>query len=142
MITSRVLIDCGPLVAIVRSSQPDHHTCVDCLKDLRLPLLTCWPVITEACYLLRQRPEQVKSLLDGFRTGLLELLPLTESDIPRIQSIMDRFADQSFQLADVCMMYLAEREGIQKVFTLDRRDFSVFRTADGKALEILPVTGP
>jgi predicted nucleic acid-binding protein len=129
------------LVAIFRSSQPDHQACVDCLKDLRLPLLTCWPVITEACYLLRHRPEQVKSLLDGFQTGLLELLPLTESDIPRVQSIIDRFADQSFQLADACMMHLAERENIQKVFTLDRRDFSVFRTADDRALEILPNPG-
>lgn len=35
-------------------------------------------------------------------------------------------------------MHLAEREEIEHVFTLDRRDFSAFRTASGKALTLLP----
>ena len=35
-------------------------------------------------------------------------------------------------------MFIAEREGIGTVFTLDRRDFSVYRTTDGRALTVVP----
>jgi hypothetical protein len=35
-------------------------------------------------------------------------------------------------------MYLAERLNIDSVFTLDRRDFSIYRTSAGKALQIVP----
>ncbi len=51
---------------------------------------------------------------------------------------MDRYASLGAQLADAALMYIAEREGINTVFTLDRRDFSVYRTTDGRALSILP----
>jgi hypothetical protein len=35
-------------------------------------------------------------------------------------------------------MYIAERESIGTVFTLDRRDFSIYRATDGRALNIVP----
>jgi len=42
------------------------------------------------------------------------------------------------QIADGALVYLAEREGIDTVFTLDRRDFSVYRLSDGRSLRVLP----
>jgi len=42
------------------------------------------------------------------------------------------------QVADGALVYLAEREGIDTVFTLDRRDFSVYRLRNGRGLRILP----
>jgi predicted nucleic acid-binding protein len=42
------------------------------------------------------------------------------------------------QIADGALIYLAEREGIDTVFTLDRRGFLVYRLADGRSLRILP----
>jgi hypothetical protein len=35
-------------------------------------------------------------------------------------------------------MYIAEQEAIDTVFTLDRRDFSIYRTSDDRALAIVP----
>ena len=35
-------------------------------------------------------------------------------------------------------MYIAEQKGIDTVFTLDRRDVSIYRTTAGKALRIVP----
>lgn len=138
MALQTVLIDTGPLVSIFRSSQAHHQGCVEALKSLRLPLLTCWPVVTEAAYLLSQRPEEVEALLTSFQSGFLSFLPLQEADLQGIQAIQKRFDDQSFDLADVCLMHLAEREGIDTVFTLDRRDFGIYRTAEGKALRLWP----
>jgi hypothetical protein len=41
-------------------------------------------------------------------------------------------------LADGALVYLAHREGIDTVFTLDRRDFSVYRLGDGRSLRVVP----
>lgn len=48
-----VLVDAGPLVALVDRGDPDHEACVASLKTLRDALITVWPAFTEAMYLLR-----------------------------------------------------------------------------------------
>jgi hypothetical protein len=42
------------------------------------------------------------------------------------------------QLADAALVYLADREGIDTVFTLDQRDFTIYRTASNRRLAIIP----
>jgi predicted nucleic acid-binding protein len=42
------------------------------------------------------------------------------------------------QVADAALVYLAGREKIETVFTLDRRDFSVYRASGRRALSIVP----
>ncbi len=51
---------------------------------------------------------------------------------------MNRYASAKAQMADAALMYLTEREGIDSVFTLDRRDFTIYCTTDGHALIIIP----
>ena len=41
-------------------------------------------------------------------------------------------------LADATMVRVAEREGIREAFTLDRRDFSVYRAGRGRSFSIIP----
>lgn len=53
---SRSVADTGPLVAIVRKREEAHERCVAALRSLRAPLLTCWPVLTEAAWLPRNEP--------------------------------------------------------------------------------------
>jgi uncharacterized protein len=94
-------------------------------------------VIAEAAWLLRDDPRGLAGLFSMFRTGDLRFLPLGESDLPAIQVYMNRYADLPAQLADACLLYLAEREGIHTVFTLDRRDFRVYRIGRNKSLRLL-----
>lgn len=105
---------------------------------MRLPLLTCWPVVTEAAWLLRRRPARVQLLLDGFRSGLLDLAHLDQDALPWMADFLRRYERLGAQLADAALVYLAEREKIDTVFTLDRRDFSVYRMAGGRGLKLLP----
>lgn len=56
----------------------------------------------------------------------------------QIAMIMDRFASLRPQFADAMLVYLAHRESIDTIFTLDRRDFSVYRTARKKPFRLLP----
>jgi len=132
------LIDTGPIVAIINADDPYHTQCTEAIKRLPVPLHTCWPVITEAAYLLRKHPQGIAKLFEMLRTQVSSLAHLSQSDLSPIESILTKYADQKFQLADAALMYLSERQGISRVFTIDYKDFSLFRTAQGKSLTLLP----
>jgi uncharacterized protein len=137
-VAERAVADTGPLIAIVRKREKAHKKCVAALKELRPPLLTCWPVLTEAAWLLRDELGGIKAIAGLVQTGSLRLIELDESALHWIVAFLERYASVGADMADAAVMYIAEREGIDKVFTLDRRDFSVYRTTDGRALEIVP----
>lgn len=135
----RVLVDTGPLVAVFRSDDHYHERCTNQLADIRPPLLTSWPVLTEAVYLLRKTPRAVNALLSQVEGGrLFRALSFRDEFTPWVQAFFERYSDREPQLADASLIYLAERERIGTVFTLDRRDFSVYRLSDNRALDILP----
>jgi hypothetical protein len=100
--------------------------------------LTCWPVVTEAVGLLRHSPAAVQRLLGAFDAGLLEMSPLDASAVPVIAVLLDRYRTLGAQIADCALLYLAEREKSDTVFTLDRRGFSVYRAGRNRALKIIP----
>jgi predicted nucleic acid-binding protein len=134
----RTLIDTGPIVAILSQSDQHHQRCADALAELRPPLLTCWPVVTEAQWLLRHDPAAVAGLFRAFETGLLALLPVDETALPWLAAFLRRYPKIEPDLADATLVHLAEREGIHTIFTLDRRDFSVYRYGKNRRLNIIP----
>ena len=134
----RVLADTGPLVAILSRSDEHHETCVEALRSLPGPLFSCWPVITEAAWLLRKTSGGVQQLLRTLDSGFVELLPLSSLDAKGVADIMKKYASRRPQLADAALVYLAGRDGIDTIFTLDRRDFSVYRSARKRPFRILP----
>ncbi|MBI3697951.1 MAG: PIN domain-containing protein [Acidobacteria bacterium] len=136
--TGRVLVDAGPLVALVSTREEHHQSCAQQARKLAPPLFTCWPVITEACWLLRYEPVGVQELLRGFDTGMFRALDLDERAPAWIADFLRRYENIGAQVADAALVYLAEREGIDTIFTLDRRDFSIYRLKSGLSLRLLP----
>ncbi len=136
--SSGVLVDTGPIVAILSGADEYHEACTQQLRKMKGPLMTCWPVITEAAWLLRAYPRAVGILLSSFDAGPFELASLGEADLSGIAVILHRYKDLGIQLADACLLHLANREGIETIFTLDRRDFGVLRLARGKKLRMIP----
>jgi predicted nucleic acid-binding protein len=137
---TRILVDTGPLVAILSSEDEHHAACVDALRDMQGPLLSCWPVITEAAWLLRGSPRAVQQLMRGIDGSFLELLPLAGAEAGAIAGLLKRYEDIHPQLADVALVYLANRERIETMFTLDRRDFSIYRSGRRRTFRIIPET--
>ncbi len=133
-----VLVDTGPLVALLSRTDDYHGVCQRQLKTLQTPLLTCWPVLTEAAWLLRRNPSAIQRLLNSTTSSFLRVLELDESAAPWIASFMKRYQDLGAQLADASLVYLAEREDIGTIFSLDRRDFSVYRFKGNQAFQLLP----
>ena len=71
-------------------------------------------------------------------TGVLRILPLEDSAMLWIAAFLRNYRKLDPQIADAALMYLADREGLDTIFTLDRRDFSVFRLSGGRRVHILP----
>jgi uncharacterized protein len=135
---NRVLVDTGPLVAILSPDEHDHQVCTSVLHSLPSPLVTCWPVVTEAIWLLRKSPRTVRRLLSAVNSGILEIPIVTSREAEPIEAIMEQYESLRPQFADAMLVYLAHRENIETIFTLDRRDFSVYRTRRKRPFQLIP----
>ncbi|MGH7770887.1 MAG: type II toxin-antitoxin system VapC family toxin [Candidatus Binatia bacterium] len=133
-----VLVDAGPLVAVLDRSDPHHAVCVQTVQTIRDPLVTVWPAITEAMYLLRFSWDAQAALWEMVETEAVRLLPLDHTDVPRIKELMRKYRDLPMDLADAALVRVAEREKLRRIFTTDRRDFEVYRPARLGRFSILP----
>lgn len=133
-----VLVDSGPLVAVLDKSDDWHQICRKTLETLSDPLVTVWPVMAEASYLLRASIDAQSRLLNWIQNGSIRLASLDGDDVPRIRELMLKYHDLPMDLADAALVRVAERDHIPRVFTLDRRDFEVYRPARIARFRILP----
>jgi uncharacterized protein len=133
-----ILVDAGPLVALVDADDQFHKRCVAALKVLREPLATVWPPLTEAMYLLGDLRKAQDAVWEMIARGVLQLLPLDAADVPRMRELMGKYADRPMDLADAALIRVAEREGTRKIFTVDREDFSIYRLHGRVRPNIIP----
>ena len=132
-----MLVDAGPLVAILDRGDRDHEWCVAALKTLRDPLVTVWPAFTEAMYLLGGSWQAQKALWSRLETDALALAPLDETDAPRMRELMEKYRDLPMDLADAALVRVAERESLTEIFTLDRKHFSLYRPGRRRRFSIV-----
>jgi predicted nucleic acid-binding protein len=132
-----ILVDAGPLVALVDASDQHHGSCAAALREVREPLGTAWPALTEAMYLLLDLPRGQAAVWEMIERKAVRVLRLDEDDVPRIRQLMSQYEDRPMDLADAALVRLAEREGLDRIFTVDRRDFEVYRIGGRKRFRIL-----
>ena len=116
----------------------DHAVCVDVLKSLRRPLLTTWMPVTEAMYLLDISVAAQGALLEIVERGVLKVISLGAEDLPSIRALINKYSDQPMDFADASLVHVANRERLHEIFTLDRRDFGVYRLKQNRSFTILP----
>ncbi len=133
-----VLVDAGPLVALLDGADAHHAACVDALQAIRDPLVTVWPALTEAMYLLGFSSRAQDALWEMVEGEALALAALDRHDASRMQALMRKYRDLPMDLADAALVRIAEREKLQHIFTLDRKHFRVYRPAGVGRFSILP----
>jgi hypothetical protein len=135
-----VVVDAGPLVAMLRQDDIHHQRCRDVASQLRSPLITTWPAVTEAAWLLRHVPGGVSQLVGFLESGLVRCHDLEAAFPFWLQQFLRQYADLAPQLADASLAYTADVLKTDTILTLDRRDFSVIRNRHGKPYRLLPET--
>jgi hypothetical protein len=135
---STVLIDAGPLVALIDRGDSYHRICREALEAIDDPLATVWPAFTEAMYLLRLSAQAQRALWDMTNVGAVRLIELGLDDCPRMRELMWKYRDLPMDLADAALVRVAERERLRRIFTVDRQDFEVYRPHRLGRFEIIP----
>lgn len=133
-----ILVDAGPLVALIHADDRHHERCTKVLRELHEPLATVWPAYTEAMYLLGFSWRAQDALWELVERDVISLIELGTSDHRRVRELMKKYRDLPMDLADAALVAVAERERVARVFTLDRRDFEVYRPARVGRFQIIP----
>jgi uncharacterized protein len=121
-----VLLDTGAIVALLDRSERNHQACVATMTGLQASLVTCEPVIAEACYLLRRLPGAVDAILTNVQQRIFELPLNLASQANEVRALLKKYARVPMDLADACLVHLAGELGTGDILTLDN-DFHVYR---------------
>jgi hypothetical protein len=134
-----MLVDAGPLVALIDADDADHLSCRRALARIRPPLITTWPAFTEAMHLALAGAgwRAQASMWRMVDRALLELRNLSGAEIDRARSLMEKYRDLPMDLADATLVATAETLRQRRIFTLDA-DFRVYRLHGREPFEIVP----
>ncbi len=133
---SSVIVDTGPLVALLNRAEQAHGWVVQCLADLHPPLITCEAVLAEATYLTRQIPGARVALLKMVGEGFLQMGLAVADQHAALLTMVRRYAAVPMSLADACLVRLAELHPHSPVMTLDR-DFVVYRKNSRQVIKVM-----
>ena len=133
-----ILVDAGPLVALIHADDREHDRCKEVFESLNEPMGTVWPALTEAMYLLGFSWQAQEAAWELVEREAVRILPLDHADVPRMMELMRRYRDLPMDLADAALVRVAEREKLRRIFTIDRRDFEVYRPSRMGRFSIVP----
>ena len=130
-------VDTGPIVAIFDKNDDKHNICVETFKTIQEPLITTWPVITEAFHLLGFSHAVQDDLWEFIERGAVSVHNLDKNLASECRKLMKQYHDLPMDFADASLVAVADAENISAIFTLDK-DFKVYRTKKNKRFKLLP----
>jgi predicted nucleic acid-binding protein len=132
-----VLLDTGPLVALLSRDDANHDRARRLFADCAPPLRCCEAVLAEACFLIRKvhrhGPAEVLRLAGR---GVYEIAFKANDHWTTLEAIMKKYADRPISFADACLIRCAELHEEGRIATFDR-DFSVYRWSRTRRFEVL-----
>lgn len=121
-----VLLDTGCIVALLDRSERHHAQCRRVVRDVRGPLVTCEAVIAETCYLLRNLAGAAEAVLENVARGVFEIPFRLDRSAGPVKTLLAKYGDVPMDLADACLVHLADELGTGSILTLDD-DFAIYR---------------
>lgn len=134
------IIDTGFLYAVLDKSDRNHQRAVELLPTLSDALLLPTVVLVELSYLLQARlgHAAMRQFVHQLAESSIHLEPTHKVDLPRIHELLEQYADTELDFVDAALVVIAERLNIQRILTVDRRDFGTIRPEHCDYFEILP----
>ena len=121
---------------------PWHRICVETFQHLRAPLLTSEAVLTELFHMVGDDRREMEGAWGFVRSGALKLAVIQDSELPEIHALMSHYWDRPMDFADATLVYLAKRESLSTIFTVDRDDFETYRIEGRRRFRLLPAARP
>lgn len=132
-----VLLDTGPLVALLSAGDVHHARARALFETCAPPFRCCEAVVAEASFLMRrvhdEGPAEVIALA---RKGVFELALPVSAHLPELEALMRKYARRPISLADASIIRCAEVYAEPRIATFDR-DFGIYRWARNRKFAIL-----
>ncbi len=135
-----ILLDTSFLYALNDANDCNHERTVRFLRSSNDSLYLPASVLPELCYLLHSRlgHHVMRRFLSGLAASNLQIVEGVRTDMNRIAELLEQYADAQLDYTDASIITLAERLGITRIATYDRRDFTIVRPRHCSHFDLLP----
>ena len=132
-----ILLDTGPLVALLSAADANHDRAVRLFGATTPPFRCCEPVLAEACFLMSKiDPRGPAEVLALGRKGVYEMAFSIGEHLASIEALLRKYADQTASLANVCLIRAADLHDEPRIFTFDA-NFRMYRWARNRKFDLL-----
>lgn len=122
----QVIVDTGPLVALLDANDRHHEWAVAQFADVEPPLLTCESVVSEACFLLDQTRAGSAAVFEMLLRQAIALRFRLEEHRKEVHALRAKYSNVPMSVADASLVRMAEQLSRSPVLTLDG-DFRLYR---------------
>jgi predicted nucleic acid-binding protein len=141
-VAASALIDTGAILALLDRSDRWHAACAGAFRQLRLPLLTSEAILTELFHLVGDARAQMEAAWKFVRSGALVVGAIEDGELGNVRTLMSRYWDRPMDFADATLVYLAKRESLSVILTVDHADFATYRIEGRRQFRVLPIDRP
>ena len=134
------ILDTSFLFALTDQGDRNHERVLAVAQSVNEALVLPVVVLPEICYLIASRlgHQAMRQFVFSVTTQAVQVEPVTSEDLLRINEVLEQYADSQLDFTDAAIVAIAERLAINRIYTLDRRDFSIIRPSHGDYFELLP----
>lgn len=131
---AKVIVDTGPLVALLNRQDKHHAWVMAQMADIRPPMIICEAVLAEATYLTSHIKGAREALIEMVGENFLTIGLQVQDQHAALLAMVKRYVNVPMSLADACVVRLAELHPKSPVFTLDS-DFNIYRKNGRQVIE-------
>jgi uncharacterized protein len=134
------ILDTSFLFALTDQGDRNHQVVLAVAQNVNEPLVLPVVVLPEVCYLIASRlgHQAMRRFVFSMTPDSVQVESLTPGDLVRVHEILEQYADSQLDFTDAVIVAITERLNITRVYTLDRRDFSIIRPSHCDYFELLP----
>jgi predicted nucleic acid-binding protein len=134
------LLDASLIVAAADASDLNHRAAVAWLERVDEPLVIGAMTLADADHLLQRGlgPAAIAAVIQAIADGSVGIAGPTSDDLVRAIELMSGAVDQRPRLADAVLVATAERLGVRRIGTFDRRPLAVLRPRGSRTFDLEP----
>lgn len=129
-------VDTGFLVALFARDDTHHESALAYLRSATdIEFHSIWPVVSEASFFLDTAGKA--AMLEWLEQAPIVFHEIGIQDLPEVRATLKKYRDLSPDFTDAVLVTLAGIHGIDRIVTVDLRDFSAYRVRGKKGFERL-----
>ena len=135
-----ILLDTSAVVAAADRADLNHAAALAWFRRADEPLLLGALNLAELDTLLQRELGAVATLalVRSITGGAIRLVAPTDADLIRAASLLEAVGEHRPRLTDAVLVAIAERLGVRRIATFDRRPIAVFRPRHVKGFDLEP----